>query len=101
MVIAEDQDDLNYMIWKLVEEYKVIGLNVNIEKSEYMTMRKGQEGLELGSKNISAYLVFNPKASTEPHAYACIVFYTVYAQVYETHSNGSSERLKMRGSFTQ
>lgn len=36
MVIAEDQDDLNYMIRKLQEEYEAAGLTINMEKSEYM-----------------------------------------------------------------
>ncbi|XP_044749542.1 uncharacterized protein LOC123310188 [Coccinella septempunctata] len=36
ILIAQDQDDLNYMTRKLVEEYKKWGLEVNVKKTESM-----------------------------------------------------------------
>lgn len=36
VVLAQDYEDLAYMTRKLVEEYEIWGLEVNISKTEYM-----------------------------------------------------------------
>lgn len=38
VIITEDTDDASYMLRKLVEEYKIWGLEINFNKTEYLTM---------------------------------------------------------------
>lgn len=45
IVIAEDQQDMTYMLNKLVEEYNEWGLEVNTDKTQYMVI--GGEGQDL------------------------------------------------------
>ena len=47
VVVAQDQDDAEYMIRKLVEEYRKWGLKVSISKSEKMTFGGDQQSIEL------------------------------------------------------
>uniref|UniRef100_T1H9Z7 Reverse transcriptase domain-containing protein n=1 Tax=Rhodnius prolixus TaxID=13249 RepID=T1H9Z7_RHOPR len=37
VMIANDEEDINYMARNLAEEYRKWGLEINIEKTEYMT----------------------------------------------------------------
>ncbi|XP_045462483.1 uncharacterized protein LOC123672426 [Harmonia axyridis] len=43
IVIAQDVDDLNYMTRKLVEEYAKWGLEVNIQKTQYLCIGGGRQ----------------------------------------------------------
>ena len=45
MVLAEDEDDLKYMLRKLIEEYGKWGLEVNTGKTQYLAI--GVEGADL------------------------------------------------------
>ena len=47
VVVAQDQDDAEYMMRKLVEEYRKWGLEVSISKSEKMTFGGDQQSIEL------------------------------------------------------
>lgn len=47
MLIAQDYEDVNYMIRKLIEEYQKWGLEINIEKTEYMCIGGEQHNLIL------------------------------------------------------
>ena len=47
VLIAQDQDDAEYMIRKLVEEYWTWGLEVNISKTEKLTLGGEQQSIEL------------------------------------------------------
>ena len=38
VVIAQDEEDLSYMVRKLNEEYTKIGLEINIKKTEYLSL---------------------------------------------------------------
>lgn len=46
-VIANDKDDMEYMVKKLVEEYDKWGLTVNVEKTKYMCIGADAENLTL------------------------------------------------------
>ena len=39
VVIAQDEEDLSYMVRKLNEEYTKMGLEINIKKTEYLAIR--------------------------------------------------------------
>ena len=53
VVIAEDLDDLSYMIRKLQEEYQLAGLGINMNKSEYIIVGNYvQDNLDLGNITI-------------------------------------------------
>ena len=56
VVIAADIDDVSYMTRKLEEEYNRRGLEINFEKTEYLTV--GAEGEKL---NINGKVVKNCK----------------------------------------
>lgn len=45
IVIAQDHDDMNYMMRKLIEEYEKWGLEVNLKKTEYMCLGGEREDL--------------------------------------------------------
>lgn len=45
IIVAEDEDDVNYMFRKLVEELEKWGLEINIEKTQYMVI--GAQGRDL------------------------------------------------------
>ena len=45
VVLAEDEDDLKYMLRKLIEEYGKWGLEVNTGKTQYLAI--GVEGADL------------------------------------------------------
>lgn len=47
VVIAQDRDDLNYMTRKLVEEYKKWGLEVNVGKTECMSIGTTAQHIDL------------------------------------------------------
>ncbi|CAH0395288.1 unnamed protein product [Bemisia tabaci] len=47
VVVAQDQDDAEYMMRKLVKEYRKWGLEVSISKSEKMTFGGDQQSIEL------------------------------------------------------
>ena len=52
-VIAEDQDDLSYMVKKLDKYYQQAGLTINMEKSEYIVVgNEAIENLQLDGKHI-------------------------------------------------
>lgn len=58
IVIAEDQQDMSYMLNKLIEEYNKWGLEVNTEKTQYMVIGGKGEDIELESgtiKNVAEY----------------------------------------------
>ena len=53
VVIAEDQDDLSYMVRKLSEAYQQAGLTINTGKSEYVVVGKDEiENLPLGETHM-------------------------------------------------
>jgi hypothetical protein len=43
VLLAQDQDDMEYMARKLKEEYERWGLAVNLEKTKYVYMGKGKK----------------------------------------------------------
>lgn len=45
--MAQDPDDMEYMTRKLIEEYEKWGLEVNIAKTEYLSVGGNQEDLIL------------------------------------------------------
>lgn len=47
VVLAEDDDDASYMMGKLMEQYEMLGLNINVEKTQYMAIgrEKKRDGL--------------------------------------------------------
>ncbi|XP_060525271.1 uncharacterized protein LOC132701406 [Cylas formicarius] len=50
VIVANDKDDMQYMIRKLIEEYKEWGLIVNIAKTKYLSVGTHSLGnLELGN----------------------------------------------------
>ncbi|XP_060517219.1 uncharacterized protein LOC132696423 [Cylas formicarius] len=50
VIVANDKDDMQYMIQKLIEEYKEWGLIVNIAKTKYLCVgTHSLENLELGN----------------------------------------------------
>ena len=58
VVIAEDEEDLEYMLRKLIEEYEEWGLEVNSEKTQYLAI--GREGRDLNKngkkiRNVDEY----------------------------------------------
>ncbi|PSN48887.1 hypothetical protein C0J52_09652 [Blattella germanica] len=38
LLITKDYEDIEYMTWKLVEEYEKWGLNINLKKTNYMAI---------------------------------------------------------------
>lgn len=50
VVIAENEEDFNYMICKFQDEYQNDGLEINFKKTEYITNkeRKDIRNLEIG-----------------------------------------------------
>lgn len=62
VLIAQDQDDAEYMTRKLVAEYRKWGLEVNVSKTEKLTVGGNQQSIELedgrqiGSCDIYKYL---------------------------------------------
>lgn len=48
VILAEDEEDAEYMLRKLVEEYEKWGLELNMEKTQYMTI--GTEGRDLNTE---------------------------------------------------
>lgn len=56
VVVAADEMDSNYMMRKLVEEYKNWGLTINIKKTEYLVV--GERGQDL---NIESDIIKNTK----------------------------------------
>lgn len=58
IVVAEDQQDMQYMLAKLTEEYNKWGLQLNMEKTQYMVIGGRSENIELESgtiKNTDTY----------------------------------------------
>ncbi|KAG8333849.1 hypothetical protein J6590_102119 [Homalodisca vitripennis] len=54
VVVAEDEEDLEYMLRKLTEEYEGWGLEVNMDKTQYLVI--GREGRDL---NINGNVIKN------------------------------------------
>jgi hypothetical protein len=52
VILAEDQDDIHYMLRKIDEEYTKWGLSINPSKTEYVVVGGEGKHLELGSKQI-------------------------------------------------
>lgn len=53
IVVAEDADDLGYMVRKLQEYYQIAGLKINMTKSEYMSVANDNiEDLQLEQGNM-------------------------------------------------
>ncbi|KAK7794664.1 hypothetical protein R5R35_003782 [Gryllus longicercus] len=46
VIMAEDEDDVTYMFRKLVEEYGKWGMEINLQKTEYMVVRGMPHDLE-------------------------------------------------------
>lgn len=72
VIMAEDEDDVYYMIRKLDEEYRKWGLTINVSKTEYMVINGTSSHLALDGGVIEAvdtykYLgvTFAKKSSTE------------------------------------
>jgi len=49
IVIAQEYDDMEYMTRKLIEEYNKWGLEVNVDKTEYMYIGGEQKDLVLNN----------------------------------------------------
>lgn len=49
IVIAQEYDDMEYMTRKLIEEYNKWGLEVNVDKTEYMCIGGKQKDLVLNN----------------------------------------------------
>ena len=47
LLIAQDYEDLEYMTRKLVDEYEVWDLKLNVKKSKYMAIRDTLRALQL------------------------------------------------------
>lgn len=47
VVIAQDEEDLSYMVRKLKEEYSKVGLQINFDKTEYLTTEENVEDLAI------------------------------------------------------
>jgi len=66
-VAAQDIDDIEYMTRKLMEEYNKWGLEVNIDKTEYMCIGGQQQDLRLATghtiKHCSEYKYLGVKIS--------------------------------------
>jgi len=52
VVVAMDEQDSNYMIRKLHEEYKNWGLDINYEKTEQLIIGRDGDDMVIGSKII-------------------------------------------------
>jgi hypothetical protein len=46
VLLAQDHDDMEYMARKLKEEYEKLGLNINLEKTNYVCIGEGKETLK-------------------------------------------------------
>jgi hypothetical protein len=51
ILIAQDHDDVEYMTRKIIEEYRIWGLEVNIDKTRYMCIG-GTQDLKLNTGQI-------------------------------------------------
>lgn len=54
IVFAQDEDDMIYMLRKLKEEYEKWGLNINLEKTEYMCVGERTNNIQIGEDTIKA-----------------------------------------------
>lgn len=52
LILAEDEDDANYMLRKLIEEYEQWGLELNLKKTQYMVIGGTGRNLDLGGYSI-------------------------------------------------
>lgn len=53
VVLANDKDDMEYMVRKLIQEYFEWGLAVNIDKTKYLCVGETTDNLHLDDKEIS------------------------------------------------
>lgn len=73
VVMAQDEEDLSYMLRKLNEEYEKVGLEINLKKTMYMTTEEDtadlqiEDHLEIKGTNNFKYLGFtlSKNATTE------------------------------------
>jgi hypothetical protein len=49
VLIAQDHDDMEFMAWKLKEEYEKWRLTMNLEKPKYIWKKKKKESLKFDS----------------------------------------------------
>ena len=51
LLIAQDYEDLEYMTRKLIDEYELRGLKINVKKTKYMAIGDTSRDLQLGDGN--------------------------------------------------
>jgi len=53
VLIAQDEDDMIYMIKKLIEEYELWGMKVYMKKTEYLNLNGNKNDLYIEEMNIN------------------------------------------------